>query len=169
MLQVLHLQSDLSQFQVSQSISSLHQTFVNSTRNILRMSVSRFTRRTNSAKLGRSVLDVKRSPHYSSRSRQRCQTQRTFQFAQIKRYPTAQGHETDAILHPPRSSTKTSTSTSRTSREHQPMAVLMIKNHQEQMQISLPETPNLLRRSTTGTRSSSNRRLLWSSKGQVTL
>ena len=130
-------------------------------RYILRTSMTRFTRQTNSAKLGRPVLNANLA-HHNHRGK-------SFQFGQIKRNHIKQAKETDVLVrHHPKISTKTSSSTSKASREQQQMAVMMTKTN-ESMQISISETPNLLRRYTTDIKTSSNNRLLWRCKPQTTL
>ena len=98
------------------------------------------------------------------------QRAKSFQFGQRKHNHIKQAKETDVLVrHPPKSSTKTSSSASKASRgEQQQMSVMMIKTN-EGIQISISETPNLLRRYTTNTRLSSNDRLLWRCKPQTTL
>ncbi|CAF1215125.1 unnamed protein product [Adineta steineri] len=137
-------------------------------KNILHTSLSRFTRQSNSAKLGRPVW----GGNYI-----RNQNAKTFQFSQIKRHNICQAKETDGLVCQQRkNSTKTSTSTSRASRaEHhqqqqQPptMTVVMMKTNVD-IQVSIFETPNLLRRFTGDTREEANNRSLWRSKPQMTL
>ncbi len=130
------------------------------TRGILHTSLSRFIRQTNSAKLGRPALGSKSIHNYHGKS---------IQFSQIKRRNIFNAKETDALVyHQRKSSTKTSTSTSRASRERQQMSILMTKVNTK-IQVSLLETPNLLRRYTTDTKSPSKNRLLWRGKPQITL
>ncbi|CAF0998415.1 unnamed protein product [Adineta ricciae] len=135
-------------------------------KNILHTSLSRFTRQSNSAKLGRPVLGM----NYV-----RNQHAKTFQFGQNKRHRNYVAKETDNLVRPQkRNSGKTSTSASQGSRDQQQqqrqqhMAVLMMKSNVD-IQVALFDTPNLLRRFTTDTKETSNNRLLWRCKPQTTL
>jgi hypothetical protein len=113
--------------------------------------------------LGRPVLCA----HHSHNSRAK-----SFQFGQRQHNHIKQAKETDVLVrYQPKSSTRTSSSASKASREQQQqqqMSVLMIKTN-ESIQMSVSETPNLLRRYTTDTRTSSNNRSLWRCKPQTTL
>ncbi len=124
-------------------------------RDIFRISISRFTRQTNSAKLGRTIRETK-SPKGKS-----------IQFGPIKRHQIFQAKETDALV---RNQRKSSTSTSPASREQHQMTVLMMKINSN-IQVSLLDTPNLIRRYTTDRKTSTSKktRLLWRSKPQITL
>ena len=133
-----------------------------SSRDIFHISLSRFTRQTNSAKLGRPSQGVKHRSHRHGKS---------IQFGPIKHHQIFQAKETDALVRPRRkSSTRTSTSTSPISREQQKqMTVLMMKINPN-IPVPLLDTPNLIRRYTTDRKSSySKNRLLWRSKPQITL
>ena len=143
-------------------------TGVSLSRTILHASLPRFTRQSNSAKLGRPVPGVNYVHHYHAK---------TFQFGPNKRHHAGQAKETDGLVrHQHKNSTRTSTSTSKGSREpqcyqqqqQQHMTVVMMKTNVD-MQVSIFDTPNLLRRFTTDTREASNNRLLWRCKPQTTL
>ncbi len=99
-----------------------------------------------------------------------------FQFGPIKNNHVDQAKESDALARQQhKTSSKTSTSTSRAGREQQKqqqqqqlMTVIMGKTNVD-MQVSIFETPNLLRRYTTDTKGTANNRLLWRGKPQITL
>ncbi|UJR13484.1 hypothetical protein I4U23_000498 [Adineta vaga] len=131
-------------------------------KNILHTSMTRFTRQSNSAKLGRPVLGMNYVRNHHAK---------IFQFDQNKRRQNHPTKETDNLVrNQHKNSTKTSTSTSRGSREHhqQHMVVAMMKTNAD-IQVKVFDTPNLLRRLTTDTKDTSNNRLLWRSKPQTTL
>lgn len=145
------------------------------------LSLTRFTRRTNSAKLGRPILASNGSPYQLGQLPHPTEHYRTFQFAQGKCHRMSPLNAKEAIFHhyQRKSSTRTSTSTSKTCRENhhhhhhpqtppQPMTVTVLKGNNS-IQVSLSETPNLLRRYTTETRNSAQKRLLWRGKPQITL
>lgn len=128
-------------------------------RDIFHGSLSRFTRQTNSAKLGRPIHG-KRPVHYHH--------SKSIQFGPIKRHQVFQTKESDVFV---RQHHRSSTSTSRASRgeqQAQSMSIVLMKmnpNHP----IPLIETPNLLRRGTLDTKSNRKDRLLCRCKPQVTL
>ncbi|CAF1061800.1 unnamed protein product [Rotaria sordida] len=124
-----------------------NQTFRNF-KDIFYTSVSRFTRHTNSAKLGRP-----RSP----RNHARYHLTKSFQSGQIKSNTIYRAKETDLLVHQQRKdSFITITSISRASRDQQqqqrqPFTFKMMNNN-DSFKITLPQTPILLRRYTADTR-----------------
>ena len=128
---------------------------------MLTRSFSRFIRRRNSAKLGRPVL----KNHHDGLQHQ------VIHFGLPKRTlpsiespsdsftKSAEEHHSHCNNRRPRTS---STSISRTNREHQSLTVLMTKNN-DGTHVVLPSTPDLLRE----TRRKG--RPLWSTKAQITL
>jgi hypothetical protein len=104
----------------------------------------------------------------------RNQHAKIFQFGPIKNNHVYQAKETVALARQQhKTSSKTSTSTSRASREQQKqqqqlMTATTMKTNVD-MQVSLFETPNLLRRYTTDTKGIANNRFLWRGKPQITL
>ncbi|CAF2468383.1 unnamed protein product [Rotaria sp. Silwood2] len=139
-----------------------NQTFRNF-KGILHTSIFRFTRRTNSAKLGRPALENSHD----------CPQHRTIHFRPKKQSITSPGSQTDSLIksveehhsivknHAQRTR---STSLSRTNREqHQPMTAIMTKTN-ESIQVSLSRTPDLLIRY-----SKEKRRPLYLTGHQITL
>jgi hypothetical protein len=98
---------------------------------------------------------------------------KAIQFGRRKHHRMCHAKETDLLVRYQRkSSTKTSTSTSKTSRDQQQMGVIILKMNNQNVKLPLVETPNLLRRYTTDTKStssSSKNRLLGRHKSQMTL
>ncbi|CAF0734414.1 unnamed protein product [Rotaria sp. Silwood1] len=139
-----------------------NQTFRNF-KGILHTSIFRFTRRMNSAKLGRPVLE----------NSHECPQHRTIHFGPKKQSITSPGSQTDPLMknveeHHSIVKNQTqrtrSTSLSRTNREqHQPMAVIMTKTN-ESAQVLLIRTPELLSRY-----SKEKRRPLYLTGHQITL
>ena len=124
-------------------------------RDIFHTSLSRFTRQTNSAKLGRPNHG-KRPVHYHHG--------KSIQFGPIKRHQVFQTKETDVFVRHHRSSTSTSRA-SRGEQQAQSMSIVVMKMNSNHP-IPLVETPNLLRRGTLDTKSN---RLLCRCKPQITL
>ncbi|CAF3675539.1 unnamed protein product [Rotaria sp. Silwood1] len=140
-----------------------NQTFRNF-KDIFYTSISRFTRHTNSAKLGRPVFATNYVHYHPTKS---------FQFGQMKCNTLYQAKETDLLINQHRKgSLITSINISKASRgqqqEQQPLNVVMTKIN-DSMSITLPETSVLLRRYTIDTRLPSDKRLLWRIKSQITL
>lgn len=128
-------------------------------RDIFRTSLSRFTRQTNSAKLGRPIHG-KRSVHYHHGN--------SIQFGPIKRHQVFQAKESDVFVrHHHRSSTSTSRA-SRGEQQAQSMSIIVMKMNSN-VPIPLLETPNHLHRGTTDTKSNRKDRLLFRCKPQLTL
>jgi hypothetical protein len=128
---------------------------------MLRRSFSRFLRRKNSAKLGRPVLG---NPHDGSQHQ-------VIHFGPPKRTVPSVESQSDSLaksaeehhnIFNNRHQRTSSTSISRTNREHQSLMVLMTKNN-EGAHVLLPTIPDLLREKRR------NRRSLWSNKPQITL
>ena len=131
--------------------------------------MTRFTRRSDSAKLGRATPGLHTSAHGCSRLLPACQHHRTVQFRHVHRGKHDQTHAVEALFaYPVKSSTKSSTSTSRNSHEHQ-LGTIGLLRANDTHQICSSETPNLLRRYTVGTKLSSDNQLLWRSKPHVTV
>lgn len=134
-------------------------------RDIFYSSLSRFTRHTNSAKLGRPAFDT----NYAHN----CHT-KSFQFGQAKCNNVYRAKEIEYLVHQQhRGSMMTSTSTPKQSREYQQQQqesinILMIKQN-ENIHTSLPDSPFLLRRHISNTRKTSHNQFLWRMKPQITL
>lgn len=131
-------------------------------RDIFRVSLSRFTRQTNSAKLGRPIRGKKSDNYHQGKS---------IQFGPIKRHQVFQAKETDTFV---RQHQRSSTSTSRTSRaeqqqQQQAQSIMMKINSNHHLSASSVETPNLLRRCTIETKSNRKDRSLRRCKPQITL